>query len=185
MNWIICSILYNLPLKCISGHPTSHFFFFSKFQFPERKCLQRIFFIAVKICQAGWFIWRASTNLQLWQLFLQATSQVMTAHNLSAPSHSAVLPFGFILKLIPEANFAVHYCILSLCDKMIITFCQRTIGWGRLGSIGFRLDFVLKSLILSATKYFRFKYQPCPLFHLRPSVSHAFWGKKWIVLGHN
>ena len=48
----------------------------------------------------------------------------MTAHNLFAPSHSAVLPFGFILKLIPDANLAVHHCILSLRDKTIITFCQ-------------------------------------------------------------
>ena len=44
MNWIICSILYNLPLKCISGHPTSHFFSFQSSNFLERKCLRRILF---------------------------------------------------------------------------------------------------------------------------------------------
>ena len=37
MNWIICSILYNLPLNCNSGNLTSHFFFFSKFQFPWKE----------------------------------------------------------------------------------------------------------------------------------------------------
>ena len=126
-----CAIMMNYLLnsiQCISGHPTSHQYYFLVEVFLKGNVCGEIFFIVFKICQAGWFIWRASTNPQIWQLFLQATSQVMTAHNLFAPSHSVVLPFGFILKLIPDANLAVHYCILSLRDKMIITFCRCTIG---------------------------------------------------------
>ena len=118
--------------------PTSHHFLVEVSIFLKGNVCGEIFFIVFKICQAGWFIWRASTNPQIWQLFLQATSQVMTAHNLFAPSHSAVLPFGFILKLIPDANLAVHYCILSLRDKTIITFCQLLVNayWVPHGSVG-------------------------------------------------
>ena len=123
MNYLLNSI-YDLPLQCISSHQ----YYFLVEVFLKGNVCGEIFFIVFKICQAGWFIWRASTNPQIWQLFLQATSQVMTAHNLFAPSHSVVLPFGFILKLLTDANLAVHYCILSLRDKMIITFCQCTIG---------------------------------------------------------
>ena len=42
VNWIICSILYNLPLKCISGHPTCHFFSFQSSNILERNRLRRI-----------------------------------------------------------------------------------------------------------------------------------------------
>ena len=85
--------------------------FLSKFQFSWKEMFAEKFFslcskFARPVDSSGG---RASTNPQIWQLFLQATSQVMTAHNLFAPSHSVVLPFGFILKLIPDANFAVHY----------------------------------------------------------------------------
>ena len=55
VNWIICSILYNLPLKCISGNPTSHFFSFQSSNFLERKCLRRILFYCDQNLP-GWLI---------------------------------------------------------------------------------------------------------------------------------
>ena len=168
--WIICWILYDLPLQCISGHPTSHQYYFLVEVFLKGNVCGEIFFIVFKICQAGWFIWRASTNPQIWQLFLQATSQVMTAHNLFAPSHSVVLPFGFILKLIPDANLAVQLHSITPWQDDHHVLPMHYWLMPRLGSIWFRWDFVLKSLILSATKYFRLKYQPCPSFYPRQNV---------------
>ena len=105
-----------LPLPCISGQQLAiSIIFLSKFQFSWKEMFAEKFFslcskFARPVDSSGG---RASTNPQIWQLFLQATSQVMTAHNLFAPSHSVVLPFGFILKLIPDANFAVHYYTLT------------------------------------------------------------------------